>query len=876
MTKVIERGRRSRRLGCCLVLVAASAVGAVQQNPGAENPPAIRVLGQTPKLQVPPAETLFLELGNVGLDPSRVYRARGVSLDRAAIHITLEDGVIGFTGDVAGRVTGALFEGEGEILLNPPNQIERASMTFETGAAILEERFSSAYFRFNDDTFINLKPSLSPADHVQEFVNHWGESARLLAGPDALRIFMTLSRFLPVVRASPALPRTREENPPPEDRFLHVRMQGETKGRFDVYFDSNAPEQVWAAQTRTVEGTPYYDVWTSFSLRPKSKSKGPWTDVAAEEGRTSALDIVASKLRVVITPPTRIEADAMLDLEIHRSGLRAALFELARTLVIKQVDAGGAPLEFIHNPAIEGSERSRRGNDLVAVVFPEPTWEGQHIKLHFVYGGDVLSEAGSGLLYVGARGTWYPNRGLAMSNFDLEFHYPPGWTLVATGKRVDVPSGAEGNAAAESGPGPGEQVSRWISERPIPLAGFNLGKYRQVVARAGPVTVAAFGTAGVERGFPQAQSEFVLPPPPGPIGGVMPSVVIASEEPSPAQNGQMVAAMAVRAVEFFSRRYGPYPYGELALTQMPGNLSQGWPGLIFLSSLSFLNADEQSALHLEAVDKALINSVIAHETAHQWWGDLVTWSDYRDQWISEGLANYSALMLLEAGDPHEFHAVMAKYRDDLLAKNKAGVPLMEDGPVTLGARLCDSQFPQGYVAISYGRGTWLFHMLRTLMRDAEARDRHRGGEEEDANEPFVRALHRVRERYEGKAITTRDLLQAFAEELPPSAWYEGRRSLDWFYQTWVNGTAIPRFELHGVKYTDSTATATVVKGVIFEKDAPNDLVTPVPLYAQRGGKLVLLGRVFADGPETPFLLKAPPGTRKIVVDPEQTLLTRVR
>jgi len=871
VTKVIARSPRTGWLAVGLVLIANAALGAGPPNLLAHDHCAFRVLGQTANLQVPSAEALFLELGNVGLDPARVYRARGISLNRGAVHITLEDGLIGFTGDVAGRITGALFEGDGEILLRPPNQIERASLMFQTGAAILEERFSSAYFRFNDDTYLELARSLAPAENGGEFVTHWEESARLLAHADALRVFLSFSRYLPVSQPA-SQPAVGPENPGLEDRFLHVRMQGTTKGRFDVYFDSNAPEDVWAAQARYAEGGPYYDVWTSFSVQPNGKTPEAQSEMAAEEGGPTAFNIASSKLRVEITPPTRIEADAVLDLEIRRGGQRAIIFELARTLVIKQVDAGGEPLEFIHNPAIEGSALSRRGNDLVAVVFRQPTWTGQRIKLHFVYGGDVLSEAGPGLLYVGARGTWYPNRGLAMSNFDLEFHYPQGWTLVATGKHVEVPSAG---LAAEAGPGsaPEEQVSRWISERPIPLAGFNLGKYRQVVVRAGPVLVAAFGTAGVERGFPQAENEIVLPEPPGAIGGVMPSVVIASEEPSPARNGQMVAATAARAVDFFSRRFGPYPYGELALTQMPGNVSQGWPGLVFLSSLSFLNAQEQSALHLEPVEKVLINTVIAHETAHQWWGDLVTWRSYRDQWISEGLANYSALMLLEAANPREFHAVMAKYRDDLLAKNKDGVQLMEDGPVTLGGRLTDSQFPEGYRAISYGRGTWLFHMLRTLMRDAEPHDsRHMGGEE--GSGPFLLALQRVRERYEGKAITTRELLEVFEQELPPAAWYEGHRSLDWFYQSWINGTAIPRFELRGVKYTDQKQTSTV-RGVILQKDAPKDLVTPVPLYASRGGKLAFVGRVFADGPETPFLIQAPAGTRKIVVDPEQTLLARV-
>jgi len=79
-------------------------------------------------------------------------------------------------------------------------------------------------------------------------------------------------------------------------------------------------------------------------------------------------------------------------------------------------------------------------------------------------------------LYVGARGMWYPNRGLAMSNFDLEFRYPAGWTLVATGKRTDVKSSSEPGDPTAGAPLAGEQLSRWVSERPIPIAGFNLGK----------------------------------------------------------------------------------------------------------------------------------------------------------------------------------------------------------------------------------------------------------------------------------------------------------------------------------------------------------------------------------------------------------------
>jgi hypothetical protein len=863
-------------LACLLMLSTAPALSWSQDAPKAADGTAAKM----PATTSPPlnsAESLYLQLRTATLDKSRVYRLRDVSIDRAAIHITLNSGTIAFTGDVAGRVTGAFFEGDGEILLSPPNQYERASMALFTGAAILEERFVTGYFRFNDDTFAELQPSMVPVDYGPAFVSQWNETASNLAQADPLRLFMTLSSSLPIASQT-TQDSASTATSGDEDRFLHARLQGVKLGTFDLYFDAGAPEQVWAGQLKTVEGTSYYDVWTSFSSAQASRGV---ESVSAEIGEGAAPDSIAIsqyKIRVQIKPPTQIDAEALQQLEVRRGGQRALLFELSRALQIKQVEADGRPIEFIHNQAIEGTQLARHGNDLVAIVFPQPLRTGQRLQLRFVYGGEVLSEAGAGLLYVGARGMWYPNRGLAMSNFDLEFRYPAGWTLVATGKRTDVKSSPEPGDPTAGAPLAGEQVSRWVSERPIPIAGFNLGKYERVVAHAGDVTVETYATSGVERGFPTPAVTSVIPDPVVSGGIPRPPMSIAPLVPSPARNAQTVAAAAAHSIDFFSRRYGPFPFSELKVAQMPGGLSQGWPGLIFLSSTSFLTAEEKSQLHLSAVDKTLVSQVISHETAHQWWGDLVMWSGYRDQWIVEALANYSSMMVLEAENPAQFRAVMEKLRDDLLEKNKSGLPLMEDGPVTLGTRLSCSQFPNGYEAISYGRGTWLFHMLRSMMRDAERSSGAgaRGdGKTGQPDEPFVRALRRIRERYQGKPIATRELLQAFEEELPRSLWYERHKSLGWFYEGWVNGTAIPRFELHGVKFSDKTGSTTV-SGVILQKDAPDDLVTSVPLYASVAGRMVLLGRVFADGPETPFHLNAPASARKVVLDPDQTVLARSR
>jgi hypothetical protein len=165
-------------------------------------------------------------------------------------------------------------------------------------------------------------------------------------------------------------------------------------------------------------------------------------------------------------------------------------------------------------------------------------------------------------------------------------------------------------------------------------------------------------------------------------------------------------------------------------------------------------------------------------------------------------------------------------------------------------------------------------MLRTMMKDAALQESGRKGlNAGGAEEPFVRSLRTIRQRYEGKSISTSELLDVFAEDLSPALRFEGKSSLNWFLEGWINGTSLPKLELKAVKFTPKGA-GSVVTGTIVQKDAPPDLVTSVPVYAVMAGKkTVLLGRVFADGEESSFHLTAPAGTHKIVLDPNETVLT---
>jgi hypothetical protein len=843
------------RIAAIAMAFGASSAWGATGNPATENPPD------------KPAEALYMQLGHVGLDAARVYHVRGASLNRSGVEISLDDGTIGFTSDVLGKVTGAFFEGDGEILLTPPSAMERNSMSLFTGMAILEERFETGYFRFNDDAPGELAPDLRAMEEKDknDFVERWQSTARDLASADAMRLLLSFSRFLPVDNS-----RTSEapsDSGPSKDRFFHGRLEGTNLGVFDVYFDSTAVEQIQAGQAKTAEdGETYYNVWTSFSPASGSGRARANEDAAlptsTEMTHENQIAIRSYSITTEVLPPTQIHATATLQCDVRVGGERALLFELSRFLKIERVELDGKPVEFIHNPALEGSHLSRQGNDVVAVILPAPAKTGEKMALTFVYGGEVLAEAGSGLLYVGARGTWYPNRGMEMADFDLEFSYPQGWTLVATGKPSEVVPGRDTK-------GSGEQSSRWVSERAIPLAGFNLGKYREVTTRAENVTVETYAVQGVEREFPSAPIQVIGPV--SPDADKRPPQTIVPARPSAAETEGSVGETAARAIEYFADRFGPFPYSHLALTQIPGRESQGWPGLIYLSSYAFLTDEERQELHYEPYRILLQESVPVHETAHQWWGDLVMWDSYRDQWFSEGLANYCSMMMIQEKNPSGFREVMEKYRQDLLEKNKDGLPAMEAGPVTLGHRLQSSRFPGGYEAISYGRGTWLFHMLRTMLDDAAAGEGGRGVA--GADEPFMRGLRKVRERYAGQAISTRQLLDVFAEDIPPSLRYEGKKSLDWFLDGWINGTALPKLELKSVRFTPR-GKGSVVSGTILQKQAPEDLVTSVPVYEVITGRQpVLLGRVFADGEESSFRLPAPAGAHKIVLDPYDTILT---
>src|SRR5580658_10799205 len=222
MKPVLVRSRRMIGLAWWLLAATSWALGA----------------GATPDCPQT-TSALYARIRSVGLDPQRVYRVREAAIDRPNLHLDFDDGTLAFTEDICGRITGALFEGEGEIRLQPPNRVERGSLALFTGMAILEEQLTSVYLRFNDDTAAVLQPYLKPEPEGAEFIKEWDDTSRIMAEFDALRLLLDFSHFLPV----------SGENEP--DRkfpsLLHAHLIGKRLGGFEVFWDAAGAEPLWAA-----------------------------------------------------------------------------------------------------------------------------------------------------------------------------------------------------------------------------------------------------------------------------------------------------------------------------------------------------------------------------------------------------------------------------------------------------------------------------------------------------------------------------------------------------------------------------------------------------------------------------------------------------
>jgi aminopeptidase N len=259
--------------------------------------------------------------------------------------------------------------------------------------------------------------------------------------------------------------------------------------------------------------------------------------------------------------------------------------------------------------------------------------------------------------------------------------------------------------------------------------------------------------------------------------------------------------------------FGPPALKTLTVAPIPGAFGQGFPGLVYLSTVAYLDPRERPAAMRDAHQQVFFSDLMeAHEVAHQWWGNVVTANDYQDEWLLESLADYSALLWLEKKKGAKaFESVLEDYRDHLVAGDGQGHPVESAGPVVWGRRLFSSGVPDAWRIITYEKGAWIMHMLRRRLGD----------------ERFLKMLAELRRRYEARSFSTEDFRALVKEFLPPGVTAD---SIDTFFDNWVYSTGVPSLKVrYAVK---GAATSWTVSGTLTQSDVDDDFSADIPLEIQ--------------------------------------------
>jgi hypothetical protein len=779
---------------------------------------------------------LLTALNALAVDSQHVYTVSTkdrVELRKADTVLAFQDGKIAFFQSFEGRITGFVFSGIGHVVALPRDPVEKQQVARFLGAPVLDEQFLSAYVRFTDGTDQDLlrefqRAGVTPAVDEQ-FASLWWTSLDRLNPSHSLRILVE-----------------KYSNPPAP--FFHAGIDGVVTGPLDILLDDMQNENFSLGQPRAVGKTTYYDVWSSYRV-PGSPSF------------SMGFDAIRYSIDTTIHPDNSLEASASIEFRAAVSQQFLGV-QLSRALKITAVTGDdGEALPFFQNEGLTQQEIDSRGQDSLIVFLSKPPAPGSTFKLHFRYSGNVIEDAGNSVLFVGARESWYPHYGDAaeFAFYDLTFHWPKRLRLVATGNKSTERE--EGDLRAAT----------WKTEIPVPEAGFNLGEYASTSLPSENRTIDVYANKQLEE---YLRSRLSTPTPPE-IASRHSSMTrpqlgedIPALPPSPAAFLKQLARAIDSSIRFYELYSGPFPFRNLGVSQIPGAFGQGWPGLLYLSTFSFLPDEAQYRAGLSPTGRAFFSDVVPfHEVAHQWWGNVVGWSSYQDQWIDEAIAEYLALQFADSqkNQDHPLNTWLTHYRKRLTTKAEGEDRVPADiGPVIAGRRLISSRSPDAYSVVVYAKGVWIMHMLREMLRQPAA-----NGKDPDAR--FIRLFHTLVLKYARKALTTADLQREVEAVMTPRMDLEGGRSMEWFFDEYVRGTGIPHYK---VQFTSrNTEKGFQIRGRLMQDGVPRSFIAPVPIFATTTlGRTVFLGTVVATGEETSFTFTSAAQPHKLQIDPHMTLL----
>jgi len=776
------------------------------------------------------APDLGRQLREIELDPESCLRIRDLQIRRPDVSIYLTDGYLAFSKPVAGRRPFAVFHAaergdQGEVLIRPPDRGERASLAKFTGSPILSEQIKDAVFITTDG-----------AD--QELLAMARQSP--LSKPSLEMGLALSSRFNSVLRNLGDSFQVRLVHDLLTDErawgLFYAALSGTQHGNFDVMFDPTAAEQVVLGQVTSAPQGSGFNVWASFESREARRRPG---------ARPEAGGLTNYRIESVVAPDLSMECLTSADFTPARVIRRALSFEIAPAMEIVSVQVDGAEVEVFRRDALRSRLISGRHNDVFLIVLKEPLEPGRTYRMQFRHRGRVILPAGNDVYFVAARLNWYPARELSHSTFDLSFTLPKRLTAVAAGDLVsDTESGET-------------RTVRWRTPSPIRVAGFNIGDYETITVKRSGLTVTVYSNRAAETALVRRQPQVLVLPPAWPARtGRRPEQVITIPPlppPDPQARAAALAGDVSAAFEWFAGHFGPPPLSTLTVSPIPGSFGQGFPGLLYLSTLAYLNEkDRPESIRTDSLRRFYSEILYAHEVAHQWWGNLVGAASYRDEWISEALASYSAILVLERRDgPRAADQALDDGLRALRAQH-AGKDVESIGPITWGYRLRADGPLDPWRTITYDKGSWIIHMLRRRMGD----------------KAFLAMLGALRERHQYGFISTEDLRRLAAGFSPKNL---PDPQLENFFDTWVYSTGIPTLELN--TSLSGKAPKLQLTVTVNQSGAGDDFSADVPVAIwMRGAKTPITRWVRTSSGRTSFRLSLGAAPARVELAPGNGIL----
>ncbi len=773
---------------------------------------------------------------------------------RDAATFTFVEGRLTFAAPVAGRVLAAHFEGRGSIELTPPTPIAQRQISRFTKDRKLEDRFRKAVFFFTDQSWAELQQLMkiksggdpqaagkafeSAQNKYAVSFNDWIDNLR--KGNFAMRNLA--ARML------------ADMTDPSSRGFFLADFEGERSGDLLYHISWNRDPLLFPGVTNDEEvmlvhynRNQFFEWWGGFHRKEE------YARAAFPEHRTLLAHCRQARIDADISKDNHLSATADMEVEVPGGSARLLPLNLRGVLRISSLEDGeGKKLAFIQ-------EVAKLDND-PWVILPEPAVPGRVFRLQIAYQEDstrdsrVIDQEGAGLYYVTSRASWFPNFGAFddRTRFFIHFRSPKKFKFLGTGRLVKSEQKGE------------FLETDWESEIPYSVVGFNYGDFVEKSQSDPNLTVTAYSgkevpdelktlesaIAMAELAYGEGHGDFASKL------GIMPGGFNTS------RLAGYAAAVSFQALKLFEFYYGALPFKTISVTQQPvRGYGQSWPTLIFLPYDSLLDSSTRQSLRLQDTAEAreFYNIVAVHEMAHQWWGHMVGWKTYHDQWLSEGFAEFSAALYLQKFEPKKWDSFWEIKRKWLLSSNRAGHRPVDVGPLWLNYQLNGQLEQENSTFLIYYKGAYVLEMLRILMQDP------------DAPNPDARFIAMMRDfvsTYAGKNPSTEDFRRVVERHIG--------EPMDWFFDQWVYGTEIPTY-VFSYQLKQGSSGKTVLQFSLTQSGVSDSFHMRIPLYAYVKGRAGRLGFLAISGSKTiTDEVPLPFRPEKVTLDETHSILATIR